>query len=453
MSMFPELGNILLATSDNNKYKSGNHNNSKKQEVDMNNKSLLKKTLLATTIALISQQATAAGFQLVEHSATGLGRAFAGEGAVADNAAVGARNPAAMALFDTAAFSGGISYINPSVDAEVTSSVPVGAPAPGDSGKADDIAPDAWVPNIHYIHPVNDKFAVGTSVFSNYGLSTEYPKEVGSLGGGNTKLMTVNWAVNGSYRINEQFSVGAGVNVLYADAEMNRYLPPGLGGTRAVKMEGDGYGYGWNVGTLWEIDPDNRIALTYRSNIDTTLEGKGNFLKHGLTNTSAELDIDFPDLWELSGYHRVAPQWAITYSALRTGWSSFKELKATSSQCPANECFNKEEKWKDAWRYSAGITHYLNAQWTLRAGVALDKSPVKSEYRTLSIPDSDRYWYSFGATYSFKQNMTVDFGFAYLDGDKKKGQEVEYAGTVPVTYDFEAGGDAYIFAAQYSYWF
>ena len=451
--MFPELGNILLATSDNNKYKSGNHNNSKKQEVDMNNKSLLNKTLLATTIALISQQATAAGFQLVEHSATGLGRAFAGEGAVADNAAVGARNPAAMALFDTAAFSGGISYINPDVDADVTSTA-------GDSGKAKDIAPDAWVPNIHYIHPLNDKFAVGTSVFSNFGLSTEYPKEIGSLGGGNTELMTVNWAINGSYRINEQFSVGAGVNVLYADAEMNRYLPPSFGGTRAVKMEGDGYGYGWNVGTLWEINPDNRIALTYRSNIDTTLEGKGDFLGEGLTNTSAELDIEFPDLWELSGYHKVAPEWAVSYSVLRTGWSSFKELKATSSLCKVGNgaCFTKKENWDDAWRYSLGVTHYLNSQWTLRAGVALDKSPVPGEHRTLSIPDSDRYWYSFGATYSFQQNMTVDFGFAYLDGDQKKGQEVEYVrdssnNRIPITYDFEAGGDAYIFAAQYSYWF
>lgn len=415
----------------------------------MNNKCLLKKTLLATTIALITQYASAAGFQLVEHSATGLGRAFAGEGAIADNAAVGARNPAAMAMFDSAAFSAGISYINPEVDAKIHSASPF-----GDSGKAKDIAPDAWVPNVHYIHPVNDQFAVGTSVFSNYGLATKYPRNVGSLGGGNTDLMTVNWAVNGSYRINEQFSVGAGVNVLYADAEMNRYFPPNtpeVGGASAVKMEGDGYGYGWNVGAIWEINPDHRLALTYRSSIDTTLKGK--YSNVAVPKISAELDIEFPDLWELSGYHKVAPKWAVSYSVLRTGWSSFKELKATSSSCENGTCFQKDENWKDAWRYSVGVTHYLNSQWTLRAGVALDRSPVKGDYRTLSIPDSDRYWYSFGATYALQDNMTIDFGFAYLDGDQKKGREVEYINDTPVVYEFEAGGDAYIFAMQYSYWF
>ncbi|AMO55044.1 long-chain fatty acid outer membrane transporter [Endozoicomonas montiporae] len=418
----------------------------------MNKKCLLKKTLLATMIALASQHAAAAGFLLVEDSATGLGRAFAGEGAIADNAAVGARNPAAMATFDTAAFSVGLSYINPSVDTEVHSATF------GDTGKAKDIAPDAWVPNIHYIHPVSDKFAVGTSVFSNFGLSTEYPKNVGSLGGGNTELMTVNWAVNGSYRMNEQFSIGAGVNVLYADAEMNRYIPPGSpvsGGQRAVKMKGDGYGYGWNAGLLWEISPQHRIALTYRSSIDTTLKGKGDFLSQGITNTSAEMDIEFPDLWELSGYHRVATKWALSYSVLRTGWSSFKELKAESSSCTVGKgvCFEKAEYWKDSWRYSAGVTHYLNNQWTLRAGVALDRSPVKGEYRTMSIPDSDRYWYTVGATYSIQDNSTIDIGFAYLDGDAKKGTETDMVGNVPVVYEFEAGGDAYIFAVQYSYWF
>ena len=410
----------------------------------MNNKCLLKKTLLATTIAFASQHAAAAGFQLVEHSATGLGRAFAGEGAIADNAAVGARNPAAMAMFDRAAFSGGLTYINPSVDTEVHGA------AYGDTGKAKDIAPEAWVPNMHYIHPINEQFAVGTSVFSNFGLATEFPKDIGSGIGGDTELITVNWAVNGSYRINEQFSIGAGVNVVYADAELNRYFPPltqeGNVGVKAVSMKGDGYGYGWNVGALWEINADHRVALTYRSSIDMTLEGKGSFLANGVPSASAELDIELPDLWELSGYHRIAPQWAITYSALRTGWSSFKELKATSSDCgPTKECFQKDENWKDAWRYSAGVTHYLNNQWTLRAGVAIDHSPVKRDYRTLSIPDSDRYWYSIGATYAIQENMTIDAGFAYLDGDKKKGYEDGY--------EFDAGGDAYIFGMQFSYWF
>ncbi len=51
------------------------------------------KTLLAMTTLLVASGANAAAFQLAEVSTSGLGRAYAGEAAIADNAAVVATNP------------------------------------------------------------------------------------------------------------------------------------------------------------------------------------------------------------------------------------------------------------------------------------------------------------------------------------------------------------------------
>lgn len=85
---------------------------------------------IAVSMATISTGAFAAGFQLNEHSAAGLGRAFAGEGAIADNAAVVARNPAAMTMFSEMTVSGGLTYINPEVDVQATSYY-TGAPVTG----------------------------------------------------------------------------------------------------------------------------------------------------------------------------------------------------------------------------------------------------------------------------------------------------------------------------------
>lgn len=72
---------------------------------------LYKSSLAVAISALIAGQVSAAGFQVAEHSASGLGRAFSGEAAVADNASVLARNPAAMMLFETAQFSGALSIL------------------------------------------------------------------------------------------------------------------------------------------------------------------------------------------------------------------------------------------------------------------------------------------------------------------------------------------------------
>ncbi|MFP1452438.1 outer membrane protein transport protein [Escherichia coli] len=66
----------------------------------MSQKTLFTKSALAVAVALISTQAWSAGFQLNEFSSSGLGRAYSGEGAIADDAGNVSRNPALITMFD-----------------------------------------------------------------------------------------------------------------------------------------------------------------------------------------------------------------------------------------------------------------------------------------------------------------------------------------------------------------
>lgn len=171
----------------------------------MNQKNLFTRSALAAAIALISSNVSAAGFQLNEYSAAALGRAFSGEGAVADNASVGSRNPAAMTLFDRPSFSGGVIYIDPSVDITGTS-------PSGKSTDASNIAPSAWVPNLHFIMPLDEQWAIGASATSNYGLATEFNDDyVAGMLGGQTDLKTANLNLSAAYRLNDNFSFGLGL--------------------------------------------------------------------------------------------------------------------------------------------------------------------------------------------------------------------------------------------------
>ncbi|GAM66037.1 long-chain fatty acid transport protein [Vibrio ishigakensis] len=70
---------------------------------------------LAITMAFSTPAVHSAGFQLTEHSAAGLGRANAGEAAIADGSSVMAHNAAAITRFDSYELSLGAAY----VDAEV----------------------------------------------------------------------------------------------------------------------------------------------------------------------------------------------------------------------------------------------------------------------------------------------------------------------------------------------
>ena len=101
-------------------------------------------------------------------------------------------------------------------------------------------------------------------------------------------------------------------------------------------------------------------------------------------------------------------------------------------------------------RYALGGTWYVNPSWEARIGFAYDNSPIEPEYRSLSIPDSDRVWYSAGATYHIDQDMSVDFGMAYLDGKKVDVSEGLPKHESSMRWEGTSHGNAFLASAQFN---
>ena len=440
----------------------------------MSQKTLFNKTALAVAVALVSTSAWSAGFQLNEFSSSGLGRAYSGEGAFADDAGNASRNPALIMMFDRPTFSAGAIFVDPGVD--ITGRSPTGA-----SLNSDNIAPTAWVPNMHFVAPINDQFGWGASVTSNYGLATEFGDNYAAGAfGGKTDLETLNLNLSGAYRLDSHWSFGVGFDAVYAKAKIERYagdlgkvvagsgaLPPALArqvagipaDTQIAYLKGDEWGFGWNAGILYELDKNNRYGFTYRSEVKIDFDGDyksslpsaynqilGNFGLPMGTNgstTGGSLSLHLPEMWELSGYNKVAPQWAIHYSLTYTSWSQFQELKATNSK--GDTLFYKDESFRDAYRIALGTTYYMDDNWTFRTGIAFDDSPVPADKRSISIPDQDRFWLSAGATYAFNKDASIDAGISYMHGQKVSFKEGPY--------EFSSEGKAWLYGMNFNYAF
>lgn len=440
----------------------------------MSQKTLFNKTALAVAVALVSTSAWSAGFQLNEFSSSGLGRAYSGEGAIADDAGNASRNPALIMMFDRPTFSAGAIFVDPGVD--ITGHSPTGA-----SLNSDNIAPTAWVPNMHFVAPINEQFGWGASVTSNYGLATEFGDNYAAGAfGGKTDLETLNLNLSGAYRLDSHWSFGVGFDAVYAKAKIERYagdlgkvvagsgaLPPALArqvagipaDTQIAYLKGDEWGFGWNAGILYELDKNNRYGFTYRSEVKIDFDGDyksslpsaynqilGNFGLPMGTNgstTGGSLSLHLPEMWELSGYNKVAPQWAIHYSLTYTSWSQFQELKATNSK--GDTLFYKDESFRDAYRIALGTTYYMDDNWTFRTGIAFDDSPVPADKRSISIPDQDRFWLSAGATYAFNKDASIDAGISYMHGQKVSFKEGPY--------EFSSEGKAWLYGMNFNYAF
>ncbi|MFA0160319.1 outer membrane protein transport protein [Vibrio splendidus] len=405
-----------------------------------NNTRLFKKSLLAVTITLASSQAMAAGFQINAQSATGIGRAFAGDAVIADNASVMARNPAAMALFDSVELSLGFESITSMIEVkDATYTSPFGTTS---DASYDDAGDTSIAPNIHLIVPVNDKFAWGVNAYSNFGTKTEFSDDyAGKEYGGLTDVMSINFGLAGSYRLNEQWSFGAGLDLIYGKGELSRPLPIGSG--NALDVDADGWALGFNLGTVFELNENNRFGLAYHYSPE--LEAKGDISYAGTEYKNDTLYMPLPDLLEFSGYHRIEDtKFAVHYSVQWIGWSSFDKLEAKDAGVL------NEYEWQNGMHYAIGGTYYMNRSWTLRAGYMYDTS-AQDELTSVSVPDSDRQWFSAGFTYHINDKSNVDFGFTYLMGDDVKVSEsTQLSPTLSTGIEATTHADAILMGLQYS---
>ena len=403
--------------------------------------------LSALSLMVIAGHTHAAGFQLAEQSATGLGRAFAGEAAIADNASVLSRNVAAMTSFDKMAFSGGAIYVSPDVNIEgKTTGLLTHADA-----TARDIAADAWVPNAYLIIPLNEQWRLGFSATSYYGLGVKMPDNYSAGHFGNVSdIKTMDLGTSLAYRINEMWSIGAGISAIQGEGEVGGVF--NVGQHKIVKhLEGDGWALGWNAGVLLTPSQNTRVGLSYRHDTTLTLEGNAQGA-NGLTpyEDTGRLDLPLPATAELALFHQLTDKLALHGSLNWTNWSKFVQLEAELDH--QGSMHIKDEHWEDSWRYALGMTYQLTPQWQLRSGVAYDASPVPADRRTISIPDADRFWYSLGMGYQFTPNLTVDLGLTLIDGKKVDVTET-MSSPIPSQFKGTSEGDAWLAGTQLSYLF
>lgn len=379
----------------------------------------LKQTALVYSIAaalsVLSGQAMASGFALIEQSGSGLGNAYAGGAASAEDASTVFYNPAGMSRLQGRQAVVALHAIKPSMKFSDTGSAAASGQAlGGNGGDAGDLA---LVPNFYYVMDINSQLKFGLGINAPFGLKTDYDADwAGRFQALKSEVKTINVNPSVSYKVNEIITVGLGINYQKMDAELTNSQQLGGGAVGAAKMEGSDNAWGYNLGALFQVSPETRLGLAYRSSIDYKLSGNLQITNASgavVQNPSITADLKTPDSFSLSGVKQIDSKWDVMADITWTGWSKFKELRVVNSSTGATAALT-DENWEDTYRVSLGVNHRYNERWMARGGVAFDQSPVPDANRTARIPDNDRTWLSLGGQYKPSKESAVDFGYAHL---------------------------------------
>lgn len=426
------------------------------------------KLIPALLLGLFSGYATAAGFQLTEQNASGIGNAYAGQAAVAENASTIFFNPAGMTQLKDREVSIGVAAVGTSFKFSDKGSS-VGALA--GTGNGGDGGGWSGIPNGYLSWALNKDLYVGVGVGAPFGLKTEYNTPwVGAAQSTSFDIKTYNINPSIAYRVNDKVSLGLGVNYSRLEAEYKRQVGvTALGGGPLVaagvaasplKLNLDADTWGWNVGGLFTLSPSTKVGVSYRS--ETKYDLTGNINTGGAvgaaiasTSSSAKATLTLPGMASLAVSQQLSDKWQMMGDITWSGWSSIPKLDIIRTSGASNGTIAQTlvTDFKDTWRIGLGANYKYNDQWKLKMGIAYDQTPVKgAATRLTSLPDNDRVWLSVGGQWLPTKDSTVDLGIAYLYLKDSQINNDQTTGNVPsrgtVTGDYNAS--VWILGAQYS---
>ena len=405
----------------------------------------MKKLFKVIIIFMMPITAQAVGFALAEQSASGLGNAFAGMAARADDPSTQYYNPATMAFMKKGTQLTVVgNVIAPRMTLDNASTSRSGTPISGNDGGNAGVV--AIIPNFYLKTDLGDSVALGVGVTTPFGLSTKYNDGwMGRYIALESKVETINVNPAAAWKINEHFSVGGGVSVQYMRAKLTNAIDtgticaansttcgtPGNAATdSSVMLKGDDISVGFNLGTVFKPDDQTTLGVAYRSKIQQNLRGTATFTRSALFNSSSlggtqlftqsgmGTQLNLPENIEFSGAFQASPKLELLAGGTWTNWSRFKDLNInfdTPAAAAGSATSTTSENWNNSWRYSVGTNYKYSSSVVLRTGVSYDQTAIPdSQHRTPRIPDQSRTWLAFGAGWTLSPKNTLDAGYTHL---------------------------------------
>ena len=423
--------------------------------------------LIAVACAGFASTAQASGYRFGSQSVSAQGTADA-SGAEAADASTIFYNPAGLSRLEGTQFVGGGTLVVPHSTFQDKGSFNFLRTPTG--GTTKDYVPDVvFAPAVYASKKIDEQWTVGMGLFVPYGAKLDYGNSwSGRYAITNIKLEAIALNPSVSFKLDQHHSFGFGITAEYMKAELGQAVDvpgtvkalsanpvasraflasvakaQGMAAALAARtalegakdghasMDGDDWGFGFNLGYLYQMNEGTRFGISYRSSISHKLKGDtiwdfsqvsnnaavNGFISaaSGKVNSKALVELRTPETVSINAFHQMDDRWALMGDVT---WTRTSRLQNLDIQFPptAEGPERIRQNWKDTYRVSLGTNYKYSENLLLRAGIAHDQAPVRSaELRHPALPDSDRMQYSIGANWKLNANSSLDLAYSYID--------------------------------------
>jgi len=358
-------------------------------------------------VFLFATTAWAGGLYIQEFATPSLGSANAGAEAWADNASTAFFNPAGMTRLDGKELMLGAGLLYADIKFDPAPNTPVSG---GDGGNAGDFAP---LLNAFYVHSLSDDLKFGVDLISMSAAVLTYDDNwTGRYQNQNVEIFTITLHPSLAYRVNDWFSIGGGVGLVYGTLDMEVAIPrPGPLSDGKAKIDGDDLEYAFNLAAMFELSDRTRLGVTYWSEVDLNFSGDIEIQPRGL-QVGVDTSLPLVQFVKTGIYHELNDRFALLGTV---GWEDWSRLENVSLSTSGGGSAALPRNWKDTWHFAGGVHYRLSDPWLLQFGVAYDTSPVDAEDRTADMPVDRQIRFTIGTQYAKSEKLTIGGAFEYAD--------------------------------------
>lgn len=370
-----------------------------------------------------SSSAIAGGLLLYEVGTADVGLASAGYSARAQDASTVLTNPAGMTRLEGSQvlLGGQVLWGNTKFSIGSGTSPALGS---GDGGYA--VGSNGWFPGggAFLSYSVSPALKLGFAATGNFGLGLKYDDNwVGRYYAQQADLLGISFLPSIAYKATDKLSLGASVNAMYGyyknEVAINN-VDPRLGDGQ-LKLDDSTWGWGANLGLMYEVDAATRLGLTWSSQVSLDFNAPAEWSNlapglsrllndRGLLNSSIGVGIKVPQQVMGSVFTQLDDRWAVLGSVGWQQWSKFGQVQLgiNDSTNPTSTTTNLE--FKDTWHFALGAQYRHSEPWLINFGIAYD-SGFQSSSNVSPLLPANSAW-RFGAGAQQQLGKTAYWGFA-----------------------------------------
>jgi long-chain fatty acid transport protein len=404
------------------------------------------------TPSVTATKVVAGGYMTPHQTARGLGLSNAVTAGVNDASAV-YYNPAALSEVrgDNLLVSGSYANLQNSVENNGRKS----------TNKHDDNFLASFFANYHI--PGSD-FTLGIGTYAPFGLATEYGKDSFTrFAAIDAELKTIYVTPALSWNPSSYFSVGAGLSFVHASAVFSRALcldpfsfcMQSLGLEGRVRLTDTADAFAYNLGLLIKPTDNLKFGFSYRSRVDLRFDNADAKFTGSFSTPTVKANVSplpLPPVINAGLFWQITPSWGAEFVYEHTRWSEFKNFTVTLSPTPIFlplgapiPGFKLPEDWKNTSTLRLGSYYALNKNWELRAGMALEETPIPNKTLNPAIPDADKLTLNAGVGYTWER-FSIDLGYMAVFYKTRRITNDELEGlpaTAPLFFAGAPGKDKY----------